>query len=145
MEAMISLRNVADELEALMEGCRAYLNRHTGEVYMVADDELRLAETDLDPDGLSGWEQEAVAKAREVLESSDWLVLPTKFDMHEWAMMAGFSRSVSDAALRDELLSAIRGRGRFGTSGTQSVGAGSRKPGTRTSGKRMSGSWPTGS
>jgi hypothetical protein len=35
------------------------------------------------------------------------------FDIHEWSIMERFSRVVEDAAVRDELLDAIHGRGAF--------------------------------
>ena len=50
---------------------------------------------------------------REILESEDWLALPTKFDIHEWAIMDEFSCSVDDPELRNELRNAIRGAGAF--------------------------------
>ena len=42
-----------------------------------------------------------------------FLALPSKFDVHECQIMEEFASSVEDEALRDELLSAIHGRGAF--------------------------------
>jgi Uncharacterised protein family (UPF0158) len=50
---------------------------------------------------------------RDVLDSEDWLALPTKFEIHEYAIMEEFCWSVEDPSLREELLNAIRGRGAF--------------------------------
>jgi len=47
------------------------------------------------------------------LESGDFLALPGKFEIHEWAMMERFSSSETRAARRDELLDAIHGAGAF--------------------------------
>jgi hypothetical protein len=41
------------------------------------------------------------------------LKLPTKFDVHDWAIMEQFSRSVENARIRGELLDAIHGAGAF--------------------------------
>ena len=37
--------------------------------------------------------------------------LPTKFDVHEWSIMEGFSRSVESDRIWDDLLFAIHGAG----------------------------------
>ena len=50
---------------------------------------------------------------REALESGDFLALPGKFEIHEWAMMEHFSSSEARAARREELLDAIHGAGAF--------------------------------
>lgn len=52
--------------------------------------------------------RDEVTRVREVLESENWLPLPTRFDIHEWAIRDEFARSVDDPDLRDELLNAIR-------------------------------------
>jgi uncharacterized protein UPF0158 len=112
MSVVVSLRKLADELNDLMEGSTAYLNRQTGEIFTVSDEEVELADEE-DDDLLPDWQRELMQKGREVVESEDWLALPTKFDIHEWAIMEEFSRSVEDRQLQDELLSAIQGRGAF--------------------------------
>ena len=113
MAATVSLREVVDELEALVDESAAYLNRETGEVYSVRDEDAGVVEDGLDTDDLPEWLSDEMPKVREVLESEDWLPLPTRFDIHEWVIMDGFARSVDDADVRDELLAAIRGRGAF--------------------------------
>lgn len=113
MATIVSLRRVVDELDALMDECTAYLNRQTGELYALQDEEAGAIEDDADPEDLPEWLCDEVPKIREVLESGDWLPLPTKFDIHEWAIMDAFARSIDDSELQDELLGAIRGRGAF--------------------------------
>src|SRR5207248_3152956 len=41
------------------------------------------------------------------------LQLPTKFDVHEWAVMRDFSYSVQSDTIREDLLNAIHGTGAF--------------------------------
>ena len=52
-------------------------------------------------------------KAREVLASEDFIPLPGKFEIHEWSIMERFARSLTDAALSDELGAALHGQGAF--------------------------------
>lgn len=113
MAPTVSLHGVVEELEALTDESTAYLNRETGELYSIRDEEASLVEDDVDPDDMPEWLGDELPKIREVLESEDWLSLPTGFDIHEWAIMDAFARSIDDAELRDELLIAIRGRGAF--------------------------------
>jgi hypothetical protein len=103
----ISAKKVADELAALPAEFTAYLNRRTGEVYFVTDEDQRALE---DPDGplVPHWQREELPKVREVMESDEWLALPSKFDIHEYAIMKQFCLD-----LPETLLDIIHGSGAF--------------------------------
>lgn len=93
--APVSLKRVVDEIELLMnDAWTAYLNRRTGELYTVTEEEYALDEPD-DPD-LPDWQREDRAKSREIMESPDWVALPSKFDIHEYDIMARFCDAVAD-------------------------------------------------
>ena len=113
MAARVSLKLVIEELDALTDETSAYLNRETGELYALGDDEAGLVEDGIDPVGMPEWIIDEVAKMCEVLESAEWLALPTRFDIHEWAIMESFARSLADPDVRDELSTALRGKGAF--------------------------------
>lgn len=113
MAVAVSLRRVIEELDALMDDFTSYLNRETGEVCALADDEVGRVEDGVDLENLPEWQQDSVPLIREVLDSGDWLALPSRFDVHEWAIMDGFASSVDDSALSEELQRAIRGTGAF--------------------------------
>ena len=69
-----------------------------------------------DPDAASDapqWQKDLLPKAREVLASEDFIPLPSKFEIHEWAIMECFAQSLTDAAVSDELDAALHGRGAF--------------------------------
>jgi hypothetical protein len=59
------------------------------------------------------WMREQLPKVREALESGRFLSLPTKFDVHEWAIMEEFSQEQENDRVRAELLDAIHGSGAF--------------------------------
>ena len=113
MQEPVSLREFIQELEALMEGWTAYVHRSTGELYSVSDEDAALVDQELDEADLPKWRQEMLPKIRDVLESGNWLELPTKFDIHEWEIMESFSRSIENPAVREQLLNAIHGPGAF--------------------------------
>ena len=122
MEAIVKLNDVVDQLEMLLsDESTAYLNRRTGELYMLTDEELWEAEDEdeEEPDGETPaetpeWLREAIEKAREVTNSDDWLALPSKFDIHEYKIMEDFCRTFEDEDMRARLLGQIRGCGAFG-------------------------------
>lgn len=110
---MIRLKDVVDAMEMVGDDVFAYANRSTGEVRLVSHEHRLQAESGADTSDFPEWERAAVTEAREVLESGDWLSLPTKFAIHEWAIMEEFARSLPDEAHRTELLDAIHGSGAF--------------------------------
>jgi hypothetical protein len=112
MVAKVSLQDIVAAMELSNEEWVSYLDPETGEVVTVTDEDRRLVEEG-DVEGLPDWQQETVAKAREVLESERFLQLPTPFDIHEWAIMERFAYSRSTPTERDELVSAIHGSGAF--------------------------------
>jgi hypothetical protein len=114
MAVVVSLKDVVDAMDLPNNEWTSYLNPKTGEIVTMTDDDRHLVEDDdLDEQDLPEWQRESVAKAREALESGDFVALPDKFEIHEWAMMERFSSSQASAARREELLDAIHGRGAF--------------------------------
>ena len=113
MSVIVSLTKIADEIDGLMEGFTAYLNRQTGELFTLSDDVFDSLDDEAEGVDRPEWEIEEQAKAREIRDSEDWFELPSKFDIQEWDLMEEFSLSIEDPQLRDELLNAIRGPGAF--------------------------------
>ena len=109
---VVSLRDVVEEMVP-SEEWTAYLNRRTGELVTVTDEDQRLVEEDADPSDLPDWQQESLSRARVALESEDFLALPDKVEIHEYSIMERFCLGVEDPEVRDALLRAIRGRGAF--------------------------------
>ena len=113
MAVIVSLRDVLDHMEMVSDESTSYINTKTGELITLTDEELALAEDPEEAEDASQWQKELLPKAREVMESEDFLPLPGKAEIHEWSIMERFADSVSDVPVRDELLDAIHGRGAF--------------------------------
>lgn len=113
MPAEVSLQDVVNELEALLDESTAYLNRKTGEIITISDDDKELVEGEVDLEDLPAWQRDWLTKVQEVLQSDDYIPLPTKFDIHEYEIMRHFCLSIEDDELREELLYAMRGSGAF--------------------------------
>jgi len=112
MGTTVSLREVVEALEIATDEMSSYVNRSTGQVLTISHEELQLAEDEPLPD-MPDWQRTAVEEARSVLESKDWLHLPSKFDIHEWEIMNRFGQSLANAAHGAEIAGAIRGHGAF--------------------------------
>ena len=114
LSIMVSLRDVVAEMDLPNDEWTAYLNRRTGELVTLTDDDARLAEQEEEEaTDLPDWQQEQLPKVREVLGSDDFLALPDKHEINEYGIMEDFCLGLEDPALRDALLRAIRGPGAF--------------------------------
>ena len=110
----VSLQSVVNEMDFLGDEVTAYINKKTGELYSVSEEETGIIEHgDEDDDFIPEWQREMLPKVREVLESGDFVMLPDKFEIHEYSIMERFCLSLPDEALQNELLHAIRGSGAF--------------------------------
>ena len=110
----VSLQFVVNEMDVLDEEWTAYINKKTGELVTVTEEEANIVEAEGEDDEfIPDWQRETLPKVREVLESDDFVALPDKFEIHEYSIMERFCLSLPDEGLQDELLHAIRGSGAF--------------------------------
>jgi len=112
MAAVISLSEVIDAIESAADEADSYLDPDSGEIVYVTDEMRDLAAEGEDED-TPEWMREDLPKVREALESGRFLSLPTKFDVHEWAIMEEFAQEQENDRVRGALLDAIRGSGAF--------------------------------
>jgi len=112
MAVTVSLREIVEELTILPDEATLYLDSSTGELFALGDEEAGLVEDGRDEE-LPDWLADELPRIREVLYSERWLAMPTRFDVHEWAIMDAFAREQADADLSDELRDAIHRRGAF--------------------------------
>jgi hypothetical protein len=113
MTSVVRLQNVVDEMDAVSDEHHAYLNRQTGELVTICNEEIRAIEEDHDLADYPDWQQEAIQKTSQILDCDDYLPLPSKFDIDEYSIMQRFCDEVEDAELSNELLFQIRGSGAF--------------------------------
>lgn len=114
MPATVRLKDIVDVLEMQFDES-SFLDCDTGLVVTVSDDLLREAEEtgDGDEPDLPAWQEQEWEAAKRIVSTDGFLELPTKFDVHEWAIMQDFSRSVKSDSVREDLLRAIHGAGAF--------------------------------
>ena len=114
MPATVRLKDIVDALEMQFDESSAFLDLDTSQVETVSHALLREAEDsgDEDPD-LPTWQKHKWEIAKRIVSTDRFQKLPTKFDVHEWAIMEDFSRSVASDRIREDLLHAIHGAGAF--------------------------------
>jgi hypothetical protein len=113
MTSVVRLQDVIDEMDAVSDEHHAYLNRQTGELATISNEEIRAAEEEHDLADYLDWQQEEIQKISRILDSDDYLPLPSKFDIHEYSIIEQFCIQIEDAKLSNELLFQMRGSGAF--------------------------------
>lgn len=91
----------------------SYLNTRTGRVATLSDEDMGYADDDYPLEDMPEWMSEVADLARDVLESGDYLELPSQWDIHEYRIMEDFCRTQTSGDNQRQLLKAIEGRGAF--------------------------------
>ena len=115
MSVSVRLNDIVEALEMQFDEFSSFLDCDTGKVETISDALLRQAEESSDeeqPD-LLAWQEQEWETAKRIVSTDRYKPLPTKFDVHEWAIMEDFSRSVRSDRIREDLLHAIHGAGAF--------------------------------
>ena len=113
MALPVNLQAVVDEMDMAGDEMAAYVNRKTGELITLSDEEISYAEDDDVSSFVLEWQKEMVDRAKTVLADDDYIALPDRFEIHEYSIMERFCFSVCDEQVQNALLQAITGRGAF--------------------------------
>ena len=113
MSATVLLKDIIDALEMQFDES-SFLDLDTGRVETVSNDLLGEADESVgeEPD-FPVWQKQEWEIAKRIVSTDRFQQLPTKFDIHEWAIMDDFSNSVASDRVREDLLNAIHGAGAF--------------------------------
>ena len=114
MSKVVSLREVAEQMDLPDPDWTVYLHRKTGELVLVTGDDVRALESMEEGDSqVPRWQAENLPKVREALSSEDYLALPGKDEFDEYRLMQRFASAIEDVKVSEKLLRAIQGRGAF--------------------------------
>lgn len=114
----VKLDEIFESIVLQSEIILSFLDRETGIVFSIDEEDLRLAES-LSDDDLSAypeWKQNNVRRAMDLIRSDGsgrYLRLPASYEIHEYQIMEEFIESLKNEFIRDALSHAIRGRGAF--------------------------------
>lgn len=107
----VKLKDIADALEMQMDEASHYLNRNTGEITLITDEDFQIAERNDEEQilDLPDWQKDNVNEAAKIRNSVDYLTLPSKQEIHDYDIMRDFTLSTDS----DQLMNAIQGSGAF--------------------------------
>jgi len=126
MSSTVKLNDIIDALDTAGDELQQYLDKRTGEIVLVTNEEMEEAEDASLGDEfgveaedepileLPDWQREGIAKASEILNSDEHFVaLPDQSDIHEYRIMEDFCLSYDNRRVGDELHRLIKGSGAF--------------------------------
>ena len=106
-----------DIIEALeFQSCErhSFLDKRSGQVVSVSDEEMRAAEDDEPNENFPDWQQDLIRIAKEIIkDTGDYISLPSKFDIDDYSIMEKFCLSIEDSQISDSLYDLIKMSGAF--------------------------------
>ncbi len=108
MSFVVSLRDVINEMAETGDDQTAFLNRRTGELISLTDEQRYVLEN-----GRAADAPECQRELQKVLQTGDLLELPSSFEHHEYSVVEQFCHSIKDPDHQEQLLAAIRGKRAF--------------------------------
>jgi hypothetical protein len=113
MPSSVKLDDIIEALEGAGDQHSYYLDKHTGEIALITNEEMEAAEEDELISEFPEWQRESILKAREILKSEDFVRLPDQFDINEYQIMEDFCLECQDRNVGQSLLGLIKGSGAF--------------------------------
>ena len=96
MTLPVKLKDVVDAFDEVGDELSHYMDKRSGEIFLITVEEMSAAEEDEPLSDYPDWRQESLVKAREILESDDFVQLPSQFDIHEYSIMERFAEGYED-------------------------------------------------
>jgi len=114
-KAPLALHELAQEMQMTFDTMTIYFRRSTGEFVPVSEEHVQIVDAEAPFDDRPEWEQEAIRMAADVLADTegDYVELPSRYDIHEYAIMEDFCRTVDQAKIAADLFRSISGKGAF--------------------------------
>ena len=114
MKKPVKLSELIDGMESQTDDKCAYLNKETGEIVLISDEEFSAAEEKHAPESYPEWQHALIHEADRILEDDEgrYIALPSRFDIDEYQMMEKFALSV-DEKISSRIFAALKGKGAF--------------------------------
>jgi hypothetical protein len=109
----IKLSDIIDAMQMQSETVSCYLNKKTRELVPISEEDMDAAEDDELAEDAPEGQEEGIQTARAMLDTGNYIALPSQFDIDEYSMMERFCLSIKDQKIADSLFDTIKGRGAF--------------------------------
>jgi hypothetical protein len=113
MATRVKLDDIIEALESQTDESYFFLNKQTGEVVFISEEEASAAEDDEPIEDFPEWQRPLIEIAKEIDTTDNYIPLPTKFDIDEYHIMEDFCLSLKDSEMRDTFYNLIKGSGAF--------------------------------
>jgi len=113
MSLKLKLDDIIKGIEFQSDFNSSYLNKLTGKIFSISDEEFLYAEMEEELTDIPDWQKENIEIAKQILSTDDYISLPDKFDIEEYRLMEKFSLSQLDESIREDLYYSIKGSGAF--------------------------------
>jgi uncharacterized protein UPF0158 len=113
MPLPVRIKDVVEGLEMSADFAMHFLDKRTGEIVMITEEEWEAAEADQLISTYPEWQREVILKAREIQKSDHFIELPDKVEIDEYELMETFAREYKDQRTSAELLRSIKGKDAF--------------------------------
>ena len=113
MAVTIKLSDIIDGMEMQSDMISSYLSKKTGRVIQVSKEEMDVAENEGPVEDSPDWQQDSIKTACEIIETGDYIPLPSKFDIHEYNIMEKFCLSINDEKISNILYDSIKSNKAF--------------------------------
>ncbi len=113
MTLPVKLSAVAAEMDVFDDEWTVYIHRRTGKIITITPEDLDPFEDEMSEESMPEEPREHPGVSLEALESDEYVALPDKFEIHEWALMEDFIGTLQDDELRAQLERLIHRRGAF--------------------------------
>ena len=113
----LKLQDLIDAISLQFDDSNQLLDRNTGEIFLVSDEDMRLAENihqDSDLSDLPDWQKETLRLARDVIMqegTGKYIEIPTKWQINEYRIMEKFCSTISSERIQKNLYESIRAKG----------------------------------
>lgn len=112
----VSLKDIVQEMQIISETMTIYFQRSTGKFLVVTDEYICAAESDAPLDDCPEWEQIIIRETAEFLGceyNGDNVPLPSRYDIHEYAIMERFCFTVDNPKITNDLCRCLSGKRAF--------------------------------
>jgi hypothetical protein len=114
MPLPVKFNDVIEALEEAGAELMHYLDKRTGEIFLITNEEMRAAERNELISEYPEWQRESILKAREIITSDEvFISMPDQSDIHEYQIMEDFCLDYEDRRAGEDLQRLIKGSGAF--------------------------------
>lgn len=90
MNKPVKLGEIIDAMDSQSDKTSAYLNKETGELILLSEEEFSAAEEKLALESYPEWQRGLIREAERILEDDEgrYIALPSKFDIDEYRFLS---------------------------------------------------------